>query len=167
MMWIPLCCRHRSMRWSSAGQSPARWWVHCHSVSGHTARRWWWRYLLMINDNEAHVINHAGSYHLITMVTILSLFPPPSVPLRFASERRLRVLRGSVVWTRAALHLPHQRPGGAQRHSRFILQSHLTLSFFLLWSGCFIQHWVWPVVWKKSDVAAETRSYQNMTWDCV
>ena len=86
------------------------------------------------------------------------IFLSPSVPLRVASERGLWVLLGSVVGTRAALHVPHQRAGKhCTRCNEYISSSQYEELYLELITTVFIslllsRQWVkmLPVSWSST-----------------
>lgn len=98
-------CSRTSTRWFSADPGPAPWWDH-------GLRSW------TCGSVETHLSWRAQNNNSVSDGTVGSSWCPrwrfccfSSVSLRAASEGGLRVLGGSVVRTRAPLHLPDKRPG--------------------------------------------------------
>lgn len=98
-------CSRTSTRWFSADPGPAPWWDHglCSWTCGSVETQLSWR----TQNNNSVSDGTVGSSRLPWWRFCCF----SSVSLRSASEGGLRVLRGSVVRTRAPLHLPDKRPG--------------------------------------------------------
>lgn len=144
--------RLRSTNWFSADHSPARRYDHCCSHWDIMMKHCWnWT---GVHDlpvcHPKTVVNFLFRFlakwlqrtrlwiHEIILNNLISqnmhqIFLSPSVPLRVASAGGLWVLVGSVVGTRAALHVPHQRAGKHGSRCYKYISSSQSEEFYLEW----------------------------------